>query len=144
MAQQHTHQEPNLFDVAPRPKRKPSPPAQGGAVQKLIGVYVERYTARFGEPPVILKRDGAILKSLVGQFGLEKVDQRLRAFMGWDDSYVVESGFALTMFQSSWNRLAARCVTQQRQQSPGDDAVGKTQQYLRSLRAVPGRRASGS
>lgn len=141
--QQHSSDGPNLFDIAPKPKRKTQPPAPSGVVQNLIRVYVERYTCRFNEPPVVLKRDGAILKSLVMQFGADKVEQRLRAFMDWDDSFVVDSGFALTMFQSCWNRLAARCVTQQRQQSPGDDDIARTERYLRTLRPVP-RRASGS
>lgn len=137
----HPSNEPNLFDIQPKQQRKQAPSAPPQTVQRLIGVYRIGYERRFHEPPVILKRDGAILKSLINQFGPDKVEQRLRAFLQWDDSFVVDSGYALTMFQSCWNRLAARCISTQSAQS--DERLEKTQQYLRSLRAVPGRRAAG-
>jgi hypothetical protein len=63
--------------------------------------------------------------------------------MCWDDQYVVDSGYALTLIQSSWNRLAARCISSASSSRTTDSSIEKTQQYLRSLRAVPGRRAVG-
>jgi hypothetical protein len=141
VAHTHSHSEPNLFGITPRTQRKPAPSAPPGVIQNLIGVYRQLYERQFHEPPVILKRDGAILKSLVMQFGAEKVEQRLRAFMSWGDTFVVDSGFALTMFQSCWNRLAAKCASQA-PEADRDSGVAKTEAYLRNLRSVP-RRASG-
>ena len=135
--------EPNLFDIHPKQHRKPAPSAPPQTVQRLIGVYRTCYEHRFHEPPVVMKRDGAILKSLIVQFGPDKVEQRLRAFMQWDDTFVVDSGYALTLFQSCWNRLAARCLTSQSSTQATDSGIEKTKQYLRNLRAVPTRRASG-
>jgi hypothetical protein len=140
VAHTHSSSEPNLFGITPRVQRKPAPSAPPGIVQNLICVYRNLYEKQFHEPPVILKRDGAILKSLVMQFGGDKVEQRLRAFMQWGDQYVIDSGFALTMFQASWNRLAAKCASQA-PETARDQAVEKTEAYLRSLRSVP-RRAS--
>ena len=51
--------DPDLFDVRRR-KKAPRPPAPNGAVQHLISTYVASYTARFDEPPVITKKDGAL------------------------------------------------------------------------------------
>jgi hypothetical protein len=128
-------QEVDLFDVKRKTLRM-KPQAQPGlmlAVQRLLGLYREGYEHRFHEPPVILKRDGPILRGLVQQFGEAKVAERLAAFLRWDDQFIVESGYALTVFHSNWNRLTARVVAAQPAQR--EMSAERTSDYLRSLRA---------
>lgn len=124
---------PDLFDVKRKALRPKPTPAPSGVIQHLIGLYRLGYEGRFGEPPVVLKRDGPILRGLVQQFGAAKVEQRLRAYLAWDDQFVVDSGYALTMFHACWNRLAARvCATTQQREMSSD----RTDAYLRSLKSV--------
>lgn len=123
----------DLFDVSRKRKPVKAEAAPPGVIQNLLTIYRQGYERRFHEPPVILKRDGPLLRSLVKQFGALKVEQRLRAFLAWDDDFVVNSGYALSMFHSCWNRLAARCVQQTPDRYRG---VEETQAYLSKLKAV--------
>jgi hypothetical protein len=128
---------PNLFGID-SPKRKPlkKEPANHIAVNGLIAIYKQGYERRFNEPPVILKSDGPLLYKLVEQFGAAKVEQRLRAFMAWDDQFVIDSGFSLRMLHTRWNALAAKCVQErpaERGTVPGADA---TSAYLRQLKSA--------
>ena len=99
--------DPDLFGVRKKARAK-KPPVPNGAVQRLIGVYVAGYKLRFNEPPVITKADGALLKSLITTYGDQKVEQRLRAYINWDDPFVLKSGYSLRIFHVKWNELAAR------------------------------------
>jgi hypothetical protein len=128
----------NLFGIDTS-KRKPlrqTEPAPPGVIQNLISVYRQAYERRFDEPPVILKSDGPLLRNLVKQFGALKVEQRLRAFMAWDDQFVIDSGFSLRMLHTRWNALAAKCV----QERPADRGAVRgaeaTEAYLRSLKTA--------
>ncbi len=125
----------DLFDVGrKRQAVKKAEPAPPGAIQNLLSIYRQGYEKRFHEPPVILKRDGPLLRSLIKQFGAAKVEQRLKAFLSWDDDFVASSGYALTLFHSNWNRLAARCV--QQQPEPQRRGVEETEAYLSRLKAT--------
>jgi hypothetical protein len=127
---------PNLFGIDARRSKpqKVTEPAPPHAIQNLISIYAEAYTRRFAEPPVVLKRDGPLLKRLVMQFGVVKVEQRLRAFMAWDDEFVVNSGFALTCFHTNWNRLAAKVVQERPSERGPVLGVEATEAYLRRLK----------
>lgn len=128
---------PNLFGIDTT-KRKPiqkAEPAPPGVLQGLIGIYKQAYERKFHEPPVILKSDGPILRNLVKQFGAVKVEQRLRAFMAWDDQFVIDSGFSLRMLHTRWNALAAKCVQQpERSSVPSVEATAAYLQQRRALR----------
>lgn len=123
--------EPNLFDVD-APKRKAKKPVDPPAVQGLIRLYVELYEKKRGEPPVVLKKDGAALQRLVRTYGPAKVEQRLRAFMAWDDPFVTDSGYSLALLQGLWNRLAARVL----ESGPSGRYMNaeQTEAYRRSLK----------
>jgi hypothetical protein len=129
---------PNLFDIKPKAIRAKAQSAPPGVVQRLLMLYKEGYERRFHEPPVILKRDGATIRILVNQFGADKVETRLRAFLNWDDQFIIDSGFALGMLHTSWNRLAARCIQQQPERRK-EMSVDRTAEYLRSLRSASAR-----
>lgn len=124
---------PDLFDVNRKSSRPRKPATAPLLLQKLFAIYRDGYERRFSEPPVILKRDGPILAGLVRQFGIEKVEARLRAFLAWDDQYVIDSGFALSMFHASWNRLAARLCAEP---APREMTADRTAAYLRDLRGI--------
>ena len=124
----------DLFDVGRKRKPLKAEPAPPGAIQNLLSLYRQGYERRFHEPPVILKRDGPLLRNLIQQFGALKVEQRLRAYLAWDDEFVVNSGYALTVFHSNWNRLAARVV--QHQAPEQRRGVDETEAYLSRMKAV--------
>lgn len=124
----------DLFDVRRKAARAKAPAAPAGAVQHLLSLYRAGYERRFHEPPVILKRDGALLKSLIKQFGQEKVEARLKAFLAWDDSFVVDSGFALSLLHSCWNRLAAKCVQAAPASSRDDQIAASSAAMLTEIR----------
>lgn len=88
------------------PVRKP--PAKYTDTQRLTAHYRSEYQKKFGEMPVIDGADGKILKELIGQFGYEKVRGRLSDYLAWDDEYVANAGYPLTLFRRSWNRLTAQ------------------------------------
>jgi hypothetical protein len=125
----------NLFgiDTSKRKPLKKTEPAPPGAIQNLIGIYKQAYERRFHEPPVILKSDGPLLRNLVKTFGAVKVEQRLRAFMAWDDEFVVNSGFSLRMLHTRWNALAARSVNTTERSTVAD--ADTTEAYLQRRRA---------
>ncbi len=128
---------PNLFgiDTSKRKpqKKEPTPP---GVLQNLISIYRQAYERRFGEPPVILKSDGPLLRNLCQQFGAIKVEQRLRAFMAWDDQFVIDSGFSLRMLHTRWNALAAKCVQERPAERGSVPSADATSAYLRNLKSV--------
>lgn len=128
--------EPNLFGVRHR-KKVERPKTPTGAMTKLIGQYKAGYERRFSEPPVVTKRDGQMLKTLVLKFGEQTVAERLAAYLAWDDRFAEESGFAINTFYNSWSRLTA--YVKQRQRRPAGNGnvpgVAETDAYLDSLRA---------
>jgi hypothetical protein len=131
----------NLFGIDTS-KRKPlrqSEPAPPGVIQNLIGIYKQGYERRFSEPPVVLKSDGPLLKNLVKQFGAVKVEQRLRAFMSWDDQFVVDSGFSLRMLHTRWNALAAKCVQERPAERGAVRSADATEAYLQRIKASAAR-----
>ncbi len=124
--------EPNLFDVRRKAKRKAVAPVPGGAVQRLIGIWVGLYERRFGEKPVITPRDGAALKRLVLHAGADVVEHRLPLFLELDDAYIAGEGYPLVLLQSAWNKLiAAEHTTPAPRQVRDADA---TDRYLRRLK----------
>ena len=127
----------NLFGIETRRREpKKADPAPPGAVQKLIGIYRHGYERKFGEPPVVQKSDGSLLRSLVQQFGPLKVEQRLSAFMNWDDQFVIDSGFSIRVFYTRWNALAARCVQEQPAAQSRVMDADTTDAYLRKLKSA--------
>ena len=124
----------DLFDVQRKKKRAKTPPAPDGAVQRLIGVYVAGYEARFHEKPIIRKQDGAALKALVHHAGVTVVERRLQFYLTWDDPFALKSGLSLTVFRSQWNQLAALLskTTPPRPAVPDAEA---TTTYLKRLRS---------
>jgi hypothetical protein len=128
----------NLFGIDTRKRKavKKTEPAPPGVIQNLISVYKQGYERRFNEPPVVLKSDGPLLKNLVKQFGAVKVEQRLRAFMAWDDQFVVDSGFSLRMLHTRWNALAAKCVQERPAERGAVPSADATSAYLQRLKSV--------
>jgi hypothetical protein len=130
---------PNLFDIKPKALRAKPQSAPPGSVQKLLTVYRQGYETRFHEPPIILKRDGPLLRTLINTFGADKVEARLRAFLSWDDQFVVDSGYALALFHSNWNRLAAKCA-QQLPEPRREMSADRTTEYLQRMKSSAGAR----
>lgn len=126
----------NLFGIDTRKSKtiKKAEPAPPGVIQNLISIYKQGYERRFHEPPVVLKSDGPLLKNLVKQFGAVKVEQRLRAFMAWDDQFVVDSGFSLRMLHTRWNALAAKCVQERPAERGPVRGAEATEAYLQRLK----------
>ena len=107
MGGQRKNNRGGLFDgpgPTPKPAKDKAPPA---ALHGLMAQYRDGYAQLVGEPPHVLARDWAILKRLVAEFGAEKVADRLKAFLAWDDPYVRSTGYALHVFDRQWNSLAA-------------------------------------
>ena len=124
--------EPNLFGVETKAKQKLAAQSDG-AVHRLIALVCQHHEKRYGEKPLITKKDGALLKKLTGQFGEPLVTDRLKSYYAWDDAFVCESGHSIGVFFSTWNRLTALVRrTHVRTTTP---SVDKTQEYLRSIRA---------
>jgi len=127
----------NLFGIDTKKRaavEKKKPPVAPGAIHHLISVFAQAYEQKFGEPPVILKSDGPLLRNLVQQFGPVKVEQRLRAFMTWDDQFVVDSGYSLRMLHTRWNALAAKCVQLRPAERGTVQGAEATESYLQGLR----------
>lgn len=125
--------EGNLFDVPAKKRQKKTPaPLPGGTVQRLIGVYARLFEARFAEKPVILPRDGAALKRLIGHAGEAAVERRLPLYLALPDEYLAREGYPLVLLQSVWNKL----IVAEREQSAGRTVPGveATEAYLKSLR----------
>lgn len=124
----------DLFGVGrkARPERKKAP--VDGPVHELIKIYRDGYTRQFGEPPLVHKSDGKVLRDLVVQFGFEKVKARLEAFLAWDDPYVRDNAYALHVFHRQWNRLAAMVVSSGPRPTRGVPDARRTDEYLRRLR----------
>jgi len=122
---------PNLFGVTakPSPARKPT---TNGAVQRLIGLHISRYRDRFSEPPVITKRDGQMLKTLVLKFGEETVRERLTVYHAWEDRFAEESGYAIPTFYHSWSRHTA--IVKRKDAVRPVPTAETTAEYLRKLR----------
>lgn len=125
--------DPDLFDVRRRKKRAPAPPVPNGAVQHLLGRYVAYYTTKFGEPPVITKKDGAILKRLVLAYGEETVAERMKLYLRWQDPFVVKSAWSIGVLHVKWNEVTLLAKPHAGPRSTPD--VAATQHYLRALRA---------
>lgn len=123
--------EPNLFGVKPRAKRKAAPPIAGGVVQELVALWVRLFEQKFREKPVITARDGAALKRLVAHSGAEAVRRRLPRYLALDDAYVANEGYPLSLLQRSWNKLI---VAEQGENGRRGPDAERTRTYLRSLR----------
>lgn len=103
----------NLFGQ-PAPPRKTHPRAPApSVVQQVIDVYVQVYTAKLGERPLILKKDGGLLKRLVMTYGARTVIDRLHVYMAWDDPYVRARGYSLAILFSKWQEVAMRAQRRQ-------------------------------
>lgn len=128
---------PNLFGIETKKRSAAAKkePVAPGAVHKLISIYAQAYEQKFHEPPVILKSDGPLLRNLVQQFGALKVEQRLRAFMTWDDQFVIDSGYSLRMLHTRWNALAAKVIQERPAERGPVRGADATDQYLSKLRA---------
>ena len=123
--------EPNLFGVEPKPKREKAPAVPGGAVQRLISLWIGLFEKRFKEKPVITARDGAALKRLVSHAGAEAVERRLPRYLELDDPYIANEGYPLALLQRSWNKLI---VADRRDNSTRTPDADRTAEYLRKLR----------
>jgi len=115
-------------------KRAKAPQTPPGVIHGLIQAYVAAYTAKFAEPPVIYKRDGPLLAQLVRQFGAGKVEERFRAYLAWDDPYIIETGYSIDGFHRQWNRLAARVALQR--PAASRDGAETTDQYLKRMKGA--------
>jgi hypothetical protein len=83
-------------------------PATYTDTQRLTAYYRTQYQQKFGEAPLIEPADGKILKSLITQFGYEKVRARLSDYLSMDDTYIVNEGYPLRLFRRAWNKLTAQ------------------------------------
>lgn len=91
-------------DLKKNVRTKSSPPDPN--VKEFIDYYFDRFLSLFGEKPVINGgKDGAIIKSLLNTYGLEKLKGLLDDFFKISDSYVVERGFTIGTFKTQINRL---------------------------------------
>lgn len=98
-------------------------------MQRLIGLHKTNYERRFSEPPVITKRDGQMLKTLVLKFGETTVGERLTAYHALEDEWVATRGYDIYTFYNSWARLAAQAKAK-----PKKESVPDAVETLRRLR----------
>lgn len=106
--------EPDLFQVGRKKKRKPKPksPHAKRIQEIMIFVYFPLYAkAHGGEKPDVAPRDWGLLRLLVDTHGPDLVEARLRDFFKTDDRWVrEEAGFSMGVFKSQWQKLAARAA----------------------------------
>jgi hypothetical protein len=105
-----TESDPALFPYQRKRRPKtPTDPALAAALQHLMfRVYGSLYRKRFGQVPLMCKRDWGTLKRLVVQYGADTVETYLRAFLAWDaanDPWVQQEGWTLTVLVNRWNKL---------------------------------------
>lgn len=124
--------------AADKPARPKAPSVAPGVIHALLASYVAAFQKRFGEPPVIYKKDAPLLAQLVRQHGPAKVEARFRAYLAWDDPFIVESGYSIDGFYRQWNRLAVR---ESRQAPATSQNPSKTRAYLDDLRSRKGSHA---
>jgi hypothetical protein len=102
--------DPPLFPYKrPRRPKAPTDPVLAAALQRLMfRVYSTGYRQRFGQVPLIGKRDWATLKRLVTLYGEATVETYLKAFLAWDaatDPWVVQEGWTLGVLFARWNKM---------------------------------------
>ncbi len=91
------------IDVPNGTSGKPNP-----AVKIIIDYYHEKFVGRFGEKPVINgKKDGAIIKGLLGTYGADKLKGLVDRFFESTDQFIVGSGYTIGVFASQINKLIA-------------------------------------
>lgn len=88
------------------------PPATYTDAQRLTAAWVKGWAAKFGEDPVVQPQDGKIFKTLATQKGVDLVLERLAAYFAWDDAFIEQAGYTVSMFHKSWNRLTAHLAKQ--------------------------------
>lgn len=78
------------------------------AVKVIIDYYHGKFVGKFGEKPVISgKKDGAIIKGLLGTYGQEKLKGLIDLFFESTDQFIVDSGYTVGVFASQVNKLIA-------------------------------------
>ena len=76
------------------------------AVKTLIDFYHDSFVKKFGEKPVIDgKKDGAIIKGLLGTYSEEKLKGLIGAFFESTDQFIVNSGYTIGVFKTQINKL---------------------------------------
>lgn len=76
------------------------------STKAVLLYYSELFEKQFGlRPRISYGRDGAIVKSVVKQFGEEKVRDLLGKFFSTEDEFIRKSGHTLGIFASQINKL---------------------------------------
>ena len=82
-------------------------------VKIFIDWYSDKFLHVFGEKPVIEgAKDGAIIKRLLGVYGLEKLTGLGEAFFGSDDEFICKTGYTIGVFSKVLNKLITNKNTQ--------------------------------
>ena len=91
-------------------------------IARFLGEYQEcfaRRSARGETPPIQWERDSRLVRSLLAQYGYQRLLELLDAFFHSDDPWVYKCGYALSGFPSLLPRLLMQKPDQRRsQQSP--------------------------
>jgi hypothetical protein len=122
--------EPNLFGIKPKEKRKKADPLPSGTMTRLIGAWSRLFEGKYREKPLIRPRDAAALKRMVLKVGEVVVSERLKLYIELDDPFVRDEGFPLALMEDRWNKLIAAASKAQGRVPDADS----TDRYLRTLR----------
>ena len=89
--------------------------------ETLIQHYRKEFKRVFGEfPDMNYSRDGAILKSLAKERGVEKVKGWLTAFVDSDDRWCGSTGRSILVFKSQINKLITGTLKDMKGSTPND------------------------
>jgi len=73
-----------------------------GAVNELIGYYINLYRERFGyDYPVAKGKDHGFIKNLVNEHGAEMVREILKEHVNTQDTWILDRGCSLTIIKNS-------------------------------------------
>ena len=76
-----------------------------------IDYYHEKFVSMFVHKPVISGgKDGALIKKLVSQYGIDKVLDLLDQFFASNDTFIQQSGYSIGAFYGQVNKLIAANV----------------------------------
>ncbi|MHB8122626.1 MAG: hypothetical protein ACYDG4_10775 [Desulfuromonadaceae bacterium] len=92
------------------------------AVKNSIDYYFQSFLQKFGEKPAINgKKDGAILKRLLGTYGEDRLKGLIDAFFQSEDKFIKDSGYTIGVLSSQVNKLIAQGRKEQQSEPEGDN-----------------------
>ncbi len=97
----------SVEDADPREPKKAKPvPGADPDVKTFIDYVFQAFQEKTGEKLFIDGgKDGALIKKLLGVYGLEKLKELYGALLSSDDPFIQQSGYSIGVFKSQINKL---------------------------------------